>query len=97
MVSAEQRAATHVPARKRYNRGVGETRRYWSFVNALPAPALVALAQQAEAQGLEGLFAPQVYGPPWIPLAAAGTQATQRSMGPPRIAKIAGGSAGSSQ
>ncbi len=77
MVSAEQRAATHVPARKRYNRGVGETRRYWSFVNALPAPALVALAQQAEAQGLEGLFAPQVYGPPWIPLAAAAT-ATER-------------------
>ena len=48
--------------RKRYNRRVGENRRYWSFVNALPAPVLVAIAQQAEAQGLQGLFAPQVYG-----------------------------------
>jgi probable F420-dependent oxidoreductase len=43
----------------------------------LPAPALAAVARQAEAQGLEGLFAPQVYGPPWIPLAAAAT-ATER-------------------
>jgi probable F420-dependent oxidoreductase len=40
-------------------------------VSALPAPILSALARQSEAQGLEGLFAPQVYGPPWIPLAAA--------------------------
>ncbi len=54
-----------------------ERRRYWGAIQALPAPALVGLAQQAEAQGLEGLFAPQVYGPPWIPLAAAAT-ATQR-------------------
>jgi probable F420-dependent oxidoreductase len=52
-------------------------RRYWGFVNALPAPVLTALARQAEAQGLEGLFAPQVYGPPWIPLAAAAA-ATER-------------------
>lgn len=54
-----------------------ERRRYWGAIQALPAPALVGLAQQAEAQGLEGLFAPQVYGPPWIPLAAAAT-ATHR-------------------
>jgi alkanesulfonate monooxygenase SsuD/methylene tetrahydromethanopterin reductase-like flavin-dependent oxidoreductase (luciferase family) len=46
-------------------------RRYWGFVNAMPAPIIGALAQQAEARGLEGLFAPQVYGPPWVPLAAA--------------------------
>ncbi|MEE9280145.1 MAG: LLM class flavin-dependent oxidoreductase [Myxococcota bacterium] len=56
---------------------MAERRHYWGLVNALPAPALVAVAQQAEAQGLEGLFAPQVYGPPWIPLAAAAT-ATER-------------------
>jgi probable F420-dependent oxidoreductase len=30
-----------------------------------------AIAAQAEAAGLAGLFAPQVYGPPWLPLAAA--------------------------
>lgn len=47
------------------------TRRYWGFVSPLPAPALTAMAQQAEALGLVGIFAAQVYGPPWIPLAAA--------------------------
>jgi probable F420-dependent oxidoreductase len=46
-------------------------RSYWGFISPLPAPALTALAQQAEAQGLVGLFAAQVYGPPWIPLATA--------------------------
>ncbi len=55
----------------------GRSRHYWGFVNALPAPVLAAAAKQAEAQGLEGLFAPQVYGPPWIPLAAAAL-ATER-------------------
>jgi probable F420-dependent oxidoreductase len=37
----------------------------------MSAPALAAVARQAEAQGLTGIFAAQVYGPPWIPLAAA--------------------------
>ncbi|MHC4933690.1 MAG: LLM class flavin-dependent oxidoreductase [Planctomycetota bacterium] len=37
----------------------------------MPAPLLAGIAQQAEAQGLAGIFAAQVYGPPWIPLAAA--------------------------
>lgn len=54
-----------------------QRRRYWGFVSALPAPILAGLARQAEARGLEGLFAPQVYGPPWIPLAAA-AMATER-------------------
>lgn len=48
-------------------------RRYWGFVSPMPAPAIAAAARQAEAQGLEGVFAAQVYGPPWIPLAAAAT------------------------
>jgi len=46
-------------------------RRYWGFVNAQPAPVLALLARQAEAQGLTGVFAAQVYGPPFVPLAAA--------------------------
>jgi alkanesulfonate monooxygenase SsuD/methylene tetrahydromethanopterin reductase-like flavin-dependent oxidoreductase (luciferase family) len=37
----------------------------------MPAPMIAAQAQQLEAMGLEGVFAPQVYGPPWIPLAVA--------------------------
>jgi probable F420-dependent oxidoreductase len=43
----------------------------------MPAAMLAALARQAEDQGLTGIFAAQVYGPPWIPLAAAATS-TQR-------------------
>jgi probable F420-dependent oxidoreductase len=46
-------------------------RHYWGVLSTLPAPAISMLARQAEAQGLEGVFAPQVYGPPWVPLAAA--------------------------
>lgn len=53
------------------------TRRYWGFLPVLPAPVLVEVARQAEARGLAGLFAAQVYGPPWIPLAAAAV-ATER-------------------
>jgi probable F420-dependent oxidoreductase len=52
-------------------------RRYWGFVSPMPAALLAAAARGAEAQGLEGLFAPQVYGPPWIPLAVA-AGATER-------------------
>jgi probable F420-dependent oxidoreductase len=43
----------------------------------LPASILAAQARQAEAWDLTGIFAPQVYGPPWIPLAAA-AMATER-------------------
>jgi alkanesulfonate monooxygenase SsuD/methylene tetrahydromethanopterin reductase-like flavin-dependent oxidoreductase (luciferase family) len=37
----------------------------------MPAPELVATARMMEELGIDGLFAPQVLGPPWIPLAAA--------------------------
>lgn len=45
--------------------------KYWGVVTPLPAPLLTAQAQQLEALGMEGIFAPQVYGPPFIPLATA--------------------------
>lgn len=48
-----------------------DRRRYWGLVTPLPAPALTAQAKMLEEAGLGGLFAPQVYGPPFIPLAAA--------------------------
>lgn len=47
------------------------TPKYWGVVSPLPAPFLTAQAKQLEAMGLEGVFAPQVYGPPFIPLATA--------------------------
>ena len=45
--------------------------RHWSVLQPLPAPILVEMAKQAEARGLHGCFAPQVYGPPFLPLATA--------------------------
>ena len=49
-----------------------DKRRYWGIVTAtVPASVLTAQAKMAEDAGLEGLFAPQVYGPPFVPLAAA--------------------------
>jgi len=50
---------------------MGDKRTYWGVVTALPGPILTQQAQQLEALGLEGLFAPQVYGPPFVTLAAA--------------------------
>jgi probable F420-dependent oxidoreductase len=50
---------------------MADKRKYWSVITSLPAPALAAQAKALEAAGLEGLFAPQVYGPPFVPLAAA--------------------------
>lgn len=45
--------------------------RYWSVLTPMPAPELVATARMMEEAGIDGLFSPQVLGPPWIPLAAA--------------------------
>ncbi|UCE87216.1 MAG: LLM class flavin-dependent oxidoreductase [Deltaproteobacteria bacterium] len=45
--------------------------RHWSVLQPLPAPILVEMARQAEARGIHGCFAPQVYGPPFLPLAVA--------------------------
>ena len=55
----------------------GEDRRCWGFVPPVPAPILTQIAQGAEAAGMEGVFAAQVYGPPFVPLAAAAA-VTQR-------------------
>jgi probable F420-dependent oxidoreductase len=52
-------------------------RKYWSVVSPMPAPVLTMQAKMAEDAGLEGLFAPQVYGPPFLPLATAAA-VTQR-------------------
>ena len=51
--------------------------KFWGVVSALPAAVVTMQAKAAEDAGLEGVFAPQVYGPPFIPLAAA-AMVTQR-------------------
>jgi probable F420-dependent oxidoreductase len=44
----------------------------WGVITPkVPPGVLVGQAQLYEQAGLEGLFAPQVYGPPFVPLAAA--------------------------
>lgn len=45
--------------------------KYWGVVSPMPAQVVTMQAKMAEDAGLEGVFAPQVYGPPFIPLAAA--------------------------
>jgi len=60
---------------------VGQDRKFWSVLPVLPAPELSALAQQYEALGFEGVFATQVYGPPFLPLAAASTVTTKLKLG----------------
>ncbi|MEO8458708.1 MAG: LLM class flavin-dependent oxidoreductase [Chloroflexota bacterium] len=58
-------------------------RKYWSIITPSPAPMISAQAKALESAGLEGLFAPQVYGPPFLPLAtaAASTSTIQLATG----------------
>jgi len=58
-----------------------QDRRYWGIVAPLPAPAISMFAQRAEEQGLEGVFAPQVLGPPWSTLAVAAAATEQLKVG----------------
>ena len=52
--------------------------RYWGTLSAnFPGELLIAMARNYEEAGMEGVFAPQVYGPPFVPLAAAAA-VTQR-------------------
>jgi probable F420-dependent oxidoreductase len=48
-----------------------QKRRYWGTVMPAHADIITAMAKQAEDQGLEGVFAPQVWGPPFTALAVA--------------------------
>lgn len=53
-------------------------RKYWGIVVPLmPAEMIAASAKQMEDAGIHGAFAIQVYGPPWIPLAAAATSTSR--------------------
>src|SRR5687768_14405115 len=50
---------------------MSDKRKVWGIVTPGPASVIEMQAKMMEAAGLEGIFAPQVYGPPFIPLAAA--------------------------
>jgi alkanesulfonate monooxygenase SsuD/methylene tetrahydromethanopterin reductase-like flavin-dependent oxidoreductase (luciferase family) len=49
---------------------VGGERRWWAVMPILPAPTLAHLGQQMEQVGYEGCFSLQIYGPPFVPMAA---------------------------
>ena len=48
----------------------GGERRWWGVMPVLPAPAMKGIAAQMEAVGFEGCFSLQIYGPPFVPMAA---------------------------
>lgn len=51
---------------------VGGERRWWGVMPVLPAPAMAGIARQMEQVGFEGCFSLQIYGPPFVPMAAVG-------------------------
>jgi alkanesulfonate monooxygenase SsuD/methylene tetrahydromethanopterin reductase-like flavin-dependent oxidoreductase (luciferase family) len=60
---------------------VGGERRWWGTMPVLPGAALTATTQQMEAMGFEGVFVLQIYGPPFVPLAAAVTVTKSLKLG----------------
>lgn len=55
--------------------------RLWALVPALPKDMLNAAVRQYEAAGLEGIWTPQLYGSPFVPLAAAAMASERLKLG----------------
>jgi probable F420-dependent oxidoreductase len=56
-------------------------RRYWGTLPPLPAAMICEIARQSEAIGLEGIWSFQLWGPPFLPLAAAATVTSRVKLG----------------
>ena len=56
---------------------MSKTPRFWGVIPPLPAKTLGRVAKDAEDMGLEGLWALQLFGSAFVPLAAA-TMTTDR-------------------
>jgi alkanesulfonate monooxygenase SsuD/methylene tetrahydromethanopterin reductase-like flavin-dependent oxidoreductase (luciferase family) len=54
----------------RLTNATGGDRRWWGVMPILPAPVMGGIAKQMEAVGFEGCFSLQIYGPPFVPMAA---------------------------
>lgn len=48
----------------------GGERRWWGVMPVLPAPVMGGIAKQMEQVGFEGCFSLQIYGAPFVPMAA---------------------------
>ncbi len=46
-------------------------RKYWQLIMAAPGDTLARIVREAEDAGLEGIWVPQLYSPPFVTLAAA--------------------------
>ena len=60
---------------------VGGERRFWGTMPVLPAAQLAETTRQMESLGFEGVFVLQIYGPPFVPLAAAATVTENLKLG----------------
>lgn len=59
----------------------GGERRWWGVMPTLPGPVMKGLAAQMEAVGLEGCFSLQIYGPPFVPMAAVAAMTEKLKVG----------------
>jgi alkanesulfonate monooxygenase SsuD/methylene tetrahydromethanopterin reductase-like flavin-dependent oxidoreductase (luciferase family) len=60
---------------------VGGERRWWALMPTLPAPAMAQIGQQMEQTGFEGCFSLQIYGPPFVPMAATAALTSKLKVG----------------
>ena len=60
---------------------IGGERRFWGTMPVMSGVTLTATVQQMEGMGFEGVFVLQIYGPPFIPLAAASTVTNTLKLG----------------
>lgn len=60
---------------------MAKKRRYWGVIPPMPAAALSEAAQQCEAMGLEGIWAVQLWGPPFVTLGAAAMATSRVKLG----------------
>lgn len=56
-------------------------RRYWGLLPVMPAPVLAEITRQSEAMGLEGVWAPQLWSPPFLTLGAAAMVTERMKLG----------------
>ena len=56
-------------------------RRYWGVIPPMPSGALGEAIKQCEAIGLEGIWAIQLWGPPFVTLGAAAMASTRLKLG----------------
>jgi alkanesulfonate monooxygenase SsuD/methylene tetrahydromethanopterin reductase-like flavin-dependent oxidoreductase (luciferase family) len=54
----------------RLTNATGGERRWWGVMPVMAAPVMGGIAKQMEAVGFEGCFSLQIYGPPFVPMAA---------------------------